>query len=84
MGHGDRSGSWRGSRRSEIEVGHGVGHVDRRSEWVMAWVMEIRDQSGLKWVFGYDRCFWLWFLVVFGVGLVFLVVIFGCGCGFCA
>ena len=28
--------------------------------------------------------FWLWFLVVFGVGLVFLVVIFGCGCGFCA
>ena len=62
---GDRSGSWRGSRRSEIEVGHGVGHVDRRSEWA-------------------EVGFWLWFLVVFGVGLVFLVVIFGCGCGFCA
>ena len=56
----------------------------RRSKWVMAWVTEIGDRSGLKWVFGCDRCFWLWFLVVFGVGLVFLVVIFGCGCGFCA
>ena len=42
-------------------MGHGVGHVDRRSEWA---------EVG--------------FLVVFGVGLVFLVVIFGCGCGFCA
>ena len=65
-------------------MGHGVGHGDRRSKWVMAWVTEIGDRSGLKWVFGCDRCFWLWFLVVFGVGLVFLVVIFGCGCGFCA
>ena len=46
-------------------MGHGVGHVDRRSEWA-------------------EVGFWLWFLVVFGVGLVFLVVIFGCGCGFCA
>ena len=29
-------------------------------------------------VFGCDRCFWLWlwFLVVFGLGLVFLVVVF--------
>ena len=43
-------------------MGHGVGHGD----W-----------SGLKWVFGCDRCFWLWlwFLVVFGVGPVFLVVV---------
>ena len=56
----------------------------RRSKWVMAWVTEIGDRSGLKWVFGCDRCFWLWFLVVFGVGLVFLVLVFRCGCGFCA
>ena len=56
----------------------------RRSEWVMAWVTEIGDRTGLKWVFGCDRCFWLWFMVVFGVGQVFLVVVFGCCCGFCA
>ena len=27
-------------------------------------------------VFGCDRCFWGWFLVVFGLGPVFLVVVF--------
>ena len=53
----------------------------------MAWVTEIEDRSGLKWVFGCDRCFWLflawvrcfrlwlWFLVGSGVGSVFLVVV---------
>ena len=44
MGHGDRSGSWRGSRRSEIgvaEVGHGAGHGMSRG---------VGDRSGLKWV----------------------------------
>ena len=49
----------------------------QRSEWVMAWVTEIGDRRS-EWVFGCDRCFWLWFLVVFGVGQVFLVVVFGC------
>ena len=46
MGHGDRSGSWRGSRRSEIgvaEVGHGAGHGMGRG---------VGDRSGLKWVVG--------------------------------
>ena len=44
MGHGDRSGSWRGSRRSEIEVaevGHGAGHGMGHG---------VGDRSGLKWV----------------------------------
>ena len=58
----------------------------RRSKWVMAWVTEIGDRSGLKWVFGCDRCFWLWFLVVVVVFGCFWrgSGVFGCGCGFCA
>ena len=41
------------------------------------WV--VGDGVGVVFVrFGGDRCFWLWlwFLVVFGLGLVFLVVVF--------
>ena len=54
MGHGDRSGSWRGSRRSEIgvaEVGHGAGHGMGRG---------VGDRSGLKWVVGMAKVVTAW------------------------
>ena len=45
-------------------MGHGVGHVDRRSEWA-----EVGFWRG-SGVFGCDFWLWLWFLCLKGLWVV--------------